>query len=343
MTTVTTTIGRLQHVLPAPVTLESGVTLGSVSVAYQTWGQLAPGGDNAVLVCHALTGSADVSDWWAALVSEGGALDPAHDFVVCSNVLGSCYGTTGPGAPQWDAAFGDRPEDPAVTIRDVVHVQRQLLAALGVRRLRLVIGGSMGGMQALEWALLYPEMVDAIAVLAAPAVHAPWAVALCEAQRQAIFADSEWPHGRAARGLATARMMAMVSYRSARSFDIRFAAGRQDPTQPSVTSWLHRHGEKLVDRFDARTYVTLSHVLDSQDVGRGRGGVQAALASVRTPALVVGIDSDILYHPCEMQALADGLPNGELFWLSSPHGHDAFLIEQDIVLRAVKDFRQRHR
>ena len=130
--------------------------------------------------------------------------------------------------------------------------------------------------------------------------------------------------------------------RGAQSFDARFGAGRADPRQPSITSWLHRHGEKLVERFDARTYVTLTHVLDSQDVGRGRGGVETALATVQAPALVVGIDSDILYHPYEMQALADGLPNGELFWLSSPHGHDAFLIEQDVVLRAVKDFRQRH-
>jgi homoserine O-acetyltransferase len=333
--------GRLQHVLPAPFTVESGATLSQVSVAYQTWGTLAPSRDNAVLVCHALTGSADVSDWWGALIGPEGALDPARDFIVCSNVLGSCYGTTGPGSPEWDAVFGDRPEAPAVTIRDVVHVQHQLLAALGVRRLRLVIGGSMGGMQALEWALLYPDMVHAIAVLAAPAVHAPWAVALAEAQRQAIFADDEWPHGRAARGLATARMMGMISYRSALSFESRFSAGRHDPTAPTVADWLHRHGEKLVDRFDARAYVTLSHVLDSQDVGRGRGGVSAALTQITQPALVIGIDTDILYPPHEMRALADGLPNSELFWLSSPHGHDAFLIEQETVLRAVREFRTR--
>lgn len=335
--------GRQQHQLRAPLTLESGAVLPRATVAYQTWGELSPARDNAVLVCHALTGSADVSDWWGALIGPEGALDPASDFIVCSNVLGSCYGSTGPGAPEWDAVFGDRPEAPAVTVRDVVHVQRQLLEALGVRRLRLVIGGSMGGMQALEWALLYPEFVDAIAVLAAPAVHAPWAVALSEAQRQAIFADSEWPHGRAARGLATARMMAMVSYRSAQSFEARFAAGRHDEAQPHVTRWLHRHGEKLVHRFDARTYVTLTHVLDSHDVGRGRGGVQAALATLQQPALIVAIDSDVLYPPHELQALADGLPNSELFWLESPHGHDAFLIEQETVLRAVRDFRARPR
>jgi homoserine O-acetyltransferase len=328
-------------VLPAPLPLESGAVLPRVTLAYHTWGELSATRDNAVLVCHALTGSSDVGDWWADLIGPGGALDPSHDFVVCSNVLGSCYGSTGPGAPEWDAIFGPHPEEAAVTVRDVVHAQRHLLDALGIRRLRLVIGGSMGGMQALEWALLYPEMVDAIAVLAAPAVHAPWAVALSESQRQAIFADPEWPHGRAARGMATARMMAMVSYRSALSFEVRFAAGRDDEAQPNVKRWLHRHGEKLVNRFDARTYVTLSHVLDSHDVGRGRGGVRAALSALRQPALVVAIDTDVLYPPHEMQALADGLPSSELFWLNSPHGHDAFLIEQDIVLRAVREFRSR--
>lgn len=333
--------GRQQHVLPAPVTLESGAVLPRVTVAYQTWGTLAPTRDNAVLVCHALTGSADVADWWGALIGPGGALDPARDFIICSNVIGSCYGSTGPGWPEWDALFGSRPEAPSVTVRDVVHVQRQLLDGLGVERLRLVIGGSMGGMQALEWALLYPDLVEAIAVLAAPAVHAPWAVALSEAQRQAIFADPEWPRGRAAAGLATARMMAMVSYRSAQSFEARFGAGRADATQPHVTQWLHRHGQKLVERFTARTYVTLSHVLDSHDVGRGRGGVEAALATLRQPALVVAIDTDVLYPPHELQALADALPAAELFWLASPHGHDAFLIEQETVLQAVREFRAR--
>lgn len=331
--------GRQLFTLPAPVTVESGAVLPRVTLAYQTWGELSPARDNAVIVCHALTGSADVADWWGALIGPNGALDPSRDFIVCSNVLGGCYGSTGPGSPEWDEVFGVRPEAPAVTIRDIVRAQRALIDALGIRRVSLVIGGSMGGMQALEWALLFPDLVAAIAVLAAPAVHAPWAVALSEAQRQAIFADAEWPQGRAARGLATARMMAMVSYRSASSFEARFAAGRHDATQPHVARWLHRHGEKLVDRFDARTYVTLTHVLDSHDVGRGRGGVQAALATVQARALVVGIDSDVLYPPHELQALADGLPNGDLFWLRSPHGHDAFLIDQDIVLRAVRDFR----
>lgn len=331
--------GLRQFHLPVPFTVEAGPTLPHVRVAYHTWGTLAPTGDNAVLVCHALTGSSDVSDWWGALIEPGGALDPSRDFIICSNVIGSCYGSTGPGSPEWDEVFGRAPDSPAVTVRDVVHVQRALLDSLGVRRLRLVIGGSMGGMQALEWALLYPAMVHAIAVLAAPAVHAPWAVALGEAQRQAIFADAEWPTGRAASGLAAARMMGMISYRSPQAFEARFAAARHDATQPDVSSWLRRHGERLVDRFDARAYVTLTHVLDSHDVGRGRGGVTAALDSLHQPALVVGIDSDLLYLPQEMRALASGLRDGRLFWLESPHGHDAFLIEQDRVLRAVREFR----
>lgn len=337
----TAATGRQQFTLPTPFTLDSGAVLPRATLAYQTWGALSPGRDNAVIVCHALTGSADVADWWGALIGPEGALDPSRDFIVCSNVLGGCYGSTGPGQPEWDAVFGTTPEAPAVTVRDVVRAQQQLVAALGIRRVSLVIGGSMGGMQALEWALLFPDLVGAIAVLAAPAVHAPWAVALAEAQRQAIFADAEWPHGRAARGLATARMMAMASYRSAQSFEARFAPGRHDPAHPSVVGWLHRHGEKLVDRFDARTYVTLTHVLDSHDVGRGRGGVGAALATLQAPTLVVGIDSDVLYPPHEIQALADGLPSAELFWLHSPHGHDAFLIEQAVVLRAVREFRAR--
>ncbi len=332
--------GRLQHVLHAPVTVESGAVLPRVTVAYQTWGELAPAGDNAVLVCHALTGSADVADWWGALIGPEGALDPARDFIICSNTLGSCYGTTGPGSPEWDAVFGAQPEAPAVTVRDVVHVQRALLEALGVRRLRLVIGGSMGGMQALEWALLYPDLVEAIAVLAAPAVHAPWAVALAEVQRQAIFADPEWPHGRAARGLATARMMGMISYRSAQAFETRFAAGRLDPAQPYVTRWLHRHGERLVEP------VRRARLRDADAMSWTRMTSAAAAAASRRRSS--GCNSPRWSSPstptcctCRTRCarLPPPCPTGELCWLTSPHGHDAFLIEQEIVLRAVREFR----
>jgi homoserine O-acetyltransferase/O-succinyltransferase len=325
-------------VLDGPVPLECGALLPSVTVAYHAWGALNAARDNAVVVCHALTGSSDVMAWWDGFVGQGLALDPTRDYVLCSNVIGSCYGTTGPGAPEWDAVFGHRPEAPSVTIRDQVEIQRRWLAALGVRRIRLVIGGSMGGMQALEWALLAPDMVEAIAVLAAPAVHHAWALALSTTQRQAIFADADWPDGDVARGLAVARMIAMCSYRSAASFDARFGREAADG-EFDVARWLLRHGDRLVERFNARTYVALSHALDSHDVGRERGGVAAALARITQPAFVLGITTDVLYPPQEMQALADGLPDATLSWLDSPHGHDAFLIELADVSARIKAFR----
>jgi homoserine O-acetyltransferase/O-succinyltransferase len=329
----------LQHaVLEGPIALESGVLLPSVRVAYHAWGTLNAARDNAVVVCHALTGSSNVSAWWDGFVGEGLALDSTRDFVVCSNVIGSCYGTTGPGAPEWDAVFGSRPEALSVTVRDQVAVQRRWLDQLGVRRIRLVIGGSMGGMQALEWALMAPDMVEAIAVLAAPAVHHAWALALSATQRQAIFADAAWPDGDAARGLAVARMMAMCSYRSPLSLEARFARAAADGDF-DVSRWLRRHGDRLVERFTARTYVALSHALDSHDVGRGRGGVRAALARLTQPAFVLGITTDVLYPPHEMQALADALPAATLSWLDSPHGHDAFLIELAEVSARIKAFR----
>ena len=213
--------------------LESGAELRDLTVAYRTWGELAPSRDNAVVVCHALTGSADVDSWWGGLLGSGRALDPGRDFVVCSNVLGSCYGTTGPASPRrsggerWGADF------PAVTIRDLVRLQGELLAALGVERIRLVVGGSLGGMQALEWALLFPERVESVAAIATNARHSPWQVAWSEAQRLAIAADPRFRGGRYApadppvAGLAAARAMAMVSYRARGGFEERFARRRE--------------------------------------------------------------------------------------------------------------------
>lgn len=342
MTSPVASPAGLQHLtLEGPLPLESGVVLPRVVVGYHTWGTLDAARDNVVVVCHALTGSSDVAAWWPGLIGEGCALDPARDFIVCSNVLGSCYGTTGPGTPEWAAAFPGDPSAPAVTIRDQVAVQRRWLEALGVRGIRLVIGGSMGGMQALEWALAAPDLVRTIGVLAAPARHHAWALALSAAQRHAIVHDASWPHGRAVDGLAVARMMAMISYRSAASLDARFGREADAPGAFSVGGWLERHGQRLVDRFTARTYVTLSHALDSHDVGRGRGGVAEALRALHQPTFVLGITTDVLYPPHELQALADALPVATLSWLDSSHGHDAFLIELEEVSARIRAFRQR--
>jgi homoserine O-acetyltransferase len=332
--------------LGAPIELESGVRLPSVTVAYRTWGRLSAGGDNAVVVCHALTGSADVDRWWGALLGPGRALDPDRDFAVCSNVLGGCYGSTGPASPRPDGAGPWGGDFPAVTVRDIVRVQAALLDALGVRRLRLVLGGSLGGMQVLEWALLFPDRVDAIAPIAVSARHSAWCIALSEAQRQAIYADPRWRAGHyptddgPEAGLAVARQIAMCTYRSRESLEARFSRDETATGEFAVLGWLRHHGRALVDRFDANTYVTLTKAMDTHDVGRGRGGWREALARVRVPALVVSIDTDVLYPPVEQEELAAALPDGRLATLRSPHGHDAFLIEGEAANALVARFRK---
>ena len=333
------------HALGGPFLLESGADLPDVTIAYRTWGRLNARGDNAVLVCHALTGSADVDRWWGPLLGPGRALDPDHDFVVCSNVLGSCYGTTGttsvrPGGGHWGGDF------PAITVRDIVRVQAALLEALGVKRLRLVIGGSLGGMQVLEWALLRSGRVDAIAPIGVSARHSAWCIGLSEAQRQAIYADPRWRGGHypacdgPEAGLAVARQIAMCTYRSRASLEARFSRDQPEPGRFAVEGWLHHHGRTLVERFDACTYVTLTKAMDTHDVGRGRGGWREALSTVHVPALVVSIDTDVLYPPVEQEELAAALPGGRLATLASPHGHDAFLIEGEAMNALVRGFRK---
>ncbi len=334
--------------LPQPVELEGGETLPQVTVAYRTWGRLNAAGDNAVLVCHALTGSADLEQWWPGLLGAGKALDPARDFVICSNVLGSCYGSTGPTSlsPLTGRRYGAH--FPAATVRDLVRVQAALLDELGVKELALVVGGSLGGMQALEWALLYPKRLRAAAAISVGARQSPWCIALSVAQRQALYADARWrdggydPADPPAAGLAAARMAAMVSYRHWEEFDARFGRALSDGGDFQVESWLKHHGEKFVARFDAASYVSLTRTMDSHDLGRERGGVPRALASIRLPLLVVGCSSDLLYTPDEQRELAWHVSGAELAWLDSPHGHDAFLIETDALNDVIRAFRGKH-
>ncbi|HPS77727.1 MAG TPA: homoserine O-acetyltransferase [Thermoanaerobaculaceae bacterium] len=324
--------------------LECGETLPAVQVAFRTWGRLDPGGDNGVLICHALTGSADADRWWQPLVGPGRALDTDRDFIVCSNVLGSCYGTTGPASKRSGSRRYWGPDFPPVTVRDMVRLQARLLDALGVRRLRLAIGGSLGGMQVLEWAATFPDRVDAIVPIAAPGRHSAWAIGLSEAQRAAIEADPLWEAGRyrqtahPAAGLAAARMVAMCTYRSWESFGLRFGRALEGG-QFAVAGFLRHHGDSLVDRFDANCYVALTRAMDSHDLARGRGDFREVLRQLRTPALVVAIDSDALYPPEEQWELAELMPSARLAWLHSPHGHDAFLIETDTLSALVRGFR----
>lgn len=334
--------------LPVDLALDLGGRLSGVRLAYRTWGTLDSCGANAVVACHALTGNADADEWWAPMFGPGRALDPDRDFIVCSNILGSCYGTTGPATidPATGQPYG--PDFPRVSIRDMVGVQRELLRALGVRHVRCVMGGSLGGMQSLEWAAMYPDLVQSIVPIAVSGRHSAWCIGWSEAQRQSIQADPLYAGGRydperpPSAGLAAARMAAMVSYRSRPSFDRRFGRRPQDGTDLfAIESYLRYQGSKLVGRFDANTYVTLTRAMDTHDLARGRGEYAEALASIRVPALVVSVESDVLYPHEEQRELAQGMPRATLLTLYSDEGHDAFLIETDWLNSAIADFRVR--
>jgi homoserine O-acetyltransferase/O-succinyltransferase len=328
--------------------LESGAALERVPVAYRSWGRLAPDGENAIVVCHALTGNADVAAWWSPLLGPERALDTERYFVVCANVLGSPYGSVSPLTtnPATGAPYGA--DFPVPTIRDTVALHRLLLERLGVRRVEFAIGGSMGGMQALEWAF-HGDFVRGIVPVGVGGRHSAWCIGWSEAQRQAIFTDPEWRDGRyevgkgPARGLAIARMIAMISYRSFRSFAPRFGRELVDEAGVSryaVETYLRHQGDKLVQRFDANCYVRLTQSMDTHDVSRGRGAYFDVLGSIAQPALVIGIDTDILYPLDEQRELAEHMPNARLAVLESEHGHDAFLIEADVVDSLVTAWRR---
>ncbi|HSJ71383.1 MAG TPA: homoserine O-acetyltransferase [Acidimicrobiia bacterium] len=320
--------------------LEGGGTLSDVRVEVRSWGRHRR---NASLVCHALTGSADADHWWGGLFGSSRVLDPATSFVVSMNVLGGCNGTTGPTTidPGRGVPYG--PDFPAVTIRDMVRLQHMVLERMGVDHLDLAIGGSMGAMQVLEWIAMYPEFVSNAVAIAVGSEQSAWAIALSDAQRHAITTDRHFLAGRyeptkpPVDGLATARMIAMASYRSPTGFSGRFGR-RQHNGRFEVQSYLRHQGARLVERFDANTYLTLIDAMDSHDLGRGRGPAEAILRRIATRTLVVGISTDVLYPVAEVRQVAEALPNSRFAVLDSPHGHDAFLIDTDQLATIVRGF-----
>jgi homoserine O-acetyltransferase/O-succinyltransferase len=371
-----------------PLRLERGAILSPVTVAYQTYGTLNEEGTNAILVCHALTGNAHAAGqaraddlsytgsdnplprkngkpanvhtgWWDGMIGSGKAFDTDRYFVICSNFIGSCYGTTGPTGINPDTGVRYGPDFPFVTVRDMVTVQKALLDRIGVRRLVTVSGGSLGGMQALEWVLMYPDFVDSVIPIATSIRHSDWAIGLNETARLAIKNDPAWRNGyyteQPARGLALARMIAMISYRSRQSFGTRFnreSTSRIDPAKDlfadreqifQIESYLRYQGKKLVNRFDANTYITISHAMDAHDVTTGRGKPDDVLGSISVPVLCVGISSDVLYPAQEQREIASLIPESRYTEIDSPHGHDAFLIEFDQVNRAVHNFLEKFR
>jgi len=350
-----------------PFVTEGGAMLrGGVEVAYETWGTLNPEGSNAVLVCHALTGDSHASGplveghaspgWWDDLIGPGRAVDTDEWFVVCANVLGGCQGTTGPAHPHPDdnKPFGSR--FPVVSIRDMVRAQVAVADRVGVARWAAVIGGSMGGMQALEWAVMYPERVRSIIPIATCLAATAQQIGWWSTGRRIIRLDPRWrggdyydaaPGDGPSEGLALARQVSQITFRTDDVFTDRFGREVVEPINGGFELWqrfeveryLEYHGDKLVRRFDANSYLLLTKAMDLHDVGRGRNGVEAALGRFRGSVLAIGVSSDLLYPAYQSREIAQVAEavgaEARYAEIESAHGHDAFLIEHDQVADLV--------
>ncbi|MFF3984549.1 homoserine O-acetyltransferase [Streptomyces sp. NPDC001797] len=352
---------RQWYVAEKPLSLEAGGELPGVRLAFETWGRLAPDRANAVLVLHALTGDSHVAGpagpghptpgWWDGLVGPGLALDTDRWFVVAPNVLGGCQGSTGPASPRpdgrrrWGGAF------PFLTQRDQVAAEAGMADALGIDRWALVVGGSMGGMRAVEWAVTHPERTGALLLLATTAAASAEQIAWANIQAHAIRGDPHWQggdyhdtgHGPHA-GLGLARRLAHVTYRSEPELQVRFGRAPQGAEDPfgggryQVESYLDHHAAKLIRRFDAGSYLVLSEAMNAHDVGRDRGGVRAALGRVTARTLVAGVDSDRLYPLAQQAELAANIGTADAVRvIESPYGHDGFLIETEQVAALVAE------
>ncbi len=348
-------------VLDQPLLLESGRTLAGVTLHYAVYGRLNAARDNAVLVCHALTGSALVGSWWPEIFGPGAVLSIENDFAICINMLGSCYGSTGPGSvdPQTGKTYG--PDFPLVSVRDNVRAQAQLLDSLGIRCLRLVLGGSIGGMQALEWPILFPDRVKRALVIAVTPLSA-MGLALNHLQRQAIQHDPNWEGGHylpqrpPRRGLALARQIGMMSYKSAELFDERFGRkpnrNGEDPWgldnqgggltggRFDIAGYLDYQGERFIDRFDANSYLAILRTMDTWDPIQGHPSAAQIFARIQARLTFVGISSDWLFPPADVRRFAHAIRaagvQADYREMASAHGHDAFLAEQTELVRLLQ-------
>ncbi|MEK0414119.1 MAG: homoserine O-acetyltransferase [Bacteroidota bacterium] len=326
-----------------PFVLECGEVLPSLTIAYHTYGTLNAAGTNVVWVCHALTANADVSDWWKGLVGNGSLINEQDYFIVCANIIGSCYGSTGPltenpntGAPYYSSF-------PAVTIRDMVKAHIILREALGIHSIALLMGGSMGGYQALEWSLLEPSRIQKLFLIATSPSESAWGVAVHTAQRLAIEADPTWNSMYAnagAAGLKAARAIGMLTYRN---YGI-FQEAQTDPDPEKIdnfkaSSYINYQGDKLVNRFNAYSYWLLTKSMDSHHLSRGRGmDLKQVLHTITIPTLIIGINSDILCPLEEQRFMADHLSNAQLIEIDSSYGHDGFIIETKQIASHLAPF-----
>ena len=326
-----------------PITLESGAVLAEVDITYDTFGALNDAKDNVIWVCHALTANSDVADWWPHTVEEGRFLDPTRYFIVCANFLGSHYGTTSPLSINPDTGEKYYYNFPQITVRDMVKCHQLLAKHLGIERVKLLIGSSIGGFQCMEWAISEPKFMESVALIATTTCTEPWAAAFNESQRMAIRTDSSWGERRddaGIDGMAVARSIALISYRGGAAYN----ATQQDenPTEASFTRRAHSYqqyqGEKLRRRFNALSYYRLSEAVDSHNIARGRGSIAEALSKIEARALVVAISSDILFPPEAHTPMREHIRDVEYHLIESEFGHDGFLVEHEKLNTIIQNF-----
>lgn len=324
-----------------PFALEAGGALPRLTVGFHTFGEMNAAKSNVIWVCHALTANSNVADWWAGMFGAGRIFDPEKYFIVCANIIGSNYGTTGARSFSPDLGKNYGPDFPLVTIRDLARAHDLLRLHLGISKIKLAIGGSCGGHQVLEMAAIFPETIEKIALLVTSARETAWAIAIHQAQRLAIEADQTWrdDNDRAgAAGLEAARGMGLIGYRTFEAYQQNQLDGDEKMDDFRAASYIRHQGKKLENRFFAQPYWHLTKTLDSHNIGRGRGGAAAVLREIKQPAFVLSIDSDVLIPPSEQRFLAENLTNSNYFELKSPFGHDGFLIETEAIGRLLLDW-----
>lgn len=320
------------YIAPEAFPLESGDVLPELRIAYHTYGRMNAARSNVVWVCHALTANSDVAEWWPHTVEQGRFLDPERHFVVCANILGSHYGTTGPlhvnpktGRPYYR-------DFPPFTIRDMVRAHILLADALGIDRIAVLVGSSVGGFQAAEWAVMQPARIDRLALIATAAKASPWTIAIDQTQRMAIEADATFGETRddaGMAGMAAARAIGLLTYRGAAGYNLTQQDREEQPAVHRASTYQQYQGEKLCRRYNAYSYYAILDAFDTHDVGRGRGGVAAALVRIEARTILVGIATDLVFTPSEMRKLHAMIPGSSFHQIDSPFGHDGFLVEHE--------------
>ncbi|WP_341226841.1 homoserine O-acetyltransferase [uncultured Arcticibacterium sp.] len=325
----------------APIHLEDGEFLPELELGYTTYGELNEDKSNVVWVCHAFTGNANPSDWWAGLIGENRLFNPKEHFVICVNVPGSHYGSSNPLSVNPDTGKPFFFSFPMLTIRDVIQCFELLRADLGIEKIHTLMGGSLGGQQAVEWAVSNPDLFENLILFSTNAIHSPWGIAFNESQRMAIASDPTWqePHENAGKeGMKVARSIALLSYRNYETYNRTQSRDEGQINFFRASTYQSYQGEKIKKRFNAYSYWVLSRMFDSHDVSRGRGSIADALSKIKAKTLVIGISSDMLFPIAEQEVLGDLIPGATFARINSTYGHDGFLIEFEQMTNVIKNW-----